>query len=110
MLVGGEVVALLPEDHPGQSELKWSRNAFKPFLIIDPQVGRRGVWLRASEREGGAKQWEWACVEDSDKCCGRSPLCANAACDELAGASRGLHSRGAVALAGQWWCGACTQP
>ena len=38
MLVGGEVVELLPEGHPGQSELKWSRNKFKPFLFIDPQV------------------------------------------------------------------------
>ncbi|GIL74677.1 hypothetical protein Vretifemale_4603 [Volvox reticuliferus] len=42
MLVGGEVVSLLSEDHPGQSELKWSRNTFKPFLIIDPQPAPSG--------------------------------------------------------------------
>ncbi|KAG2441556.1 hypothetical protein HXX76_003177 [Chlamydomonas incerta] len=42
MLVGGEVVDLLPEDHPGQSELKWSRNKFKPFLFIDPQPDASG--------------------------------------------------------------------
>ncbi|GLC74608.1 hypothetical protein PLESTF_001534600 [Pleodorina starrii] len=42
MLVGGEVVALLPEDHPGQSELKWSRNTFKPYLIIDPHPAPSG--------------------------------------------------------------------
>ncbi|EFJ46688.1 hypothetical protein VOLCADRAFT_118065, partial [Volvox carteri f. nagariensis] len=41
MLVGGEVVSLLPEDHPGQSELKWSRNTFKPFLMIDPKEFRK---------------------------------------------------------------------
>lgn len=49
MLVGGEVVALLPEDHPGQSELKWSRNAFKPFLIIDPQPDPSGRCARDAE-------------------------------------------------------------
>ncbi|GIL48317.1 hypothetical protein Vafri_4597 [Volvox africanus] len=42
MLVGGEVVSLFPEDHPGQSELKWSCNTFKPFLIIDPQPAPSG--------------------------------------------------------------------
>ncbi len=60
--MGGEVVALLPDDHPGQSELKWSRNAFKPFLIIDPQV--RGV--------RGGKEWVWGhCLRGG--CCVLQP-------------------------------------
>ncbi|KAG2441555.1 hypothetical protein HXX76_003176 [Chlamydomonas incerta] len=49
MLVGGEVVDLLPEDHPGQSELKWSRNKFKPFLFIDPQPDPSGHAARDAE-------------------------------------------------------------
>ncbi|KAG2437775.1 hypothetical protein HYH02_011150 [Chlamydomonas schloesseri] len=49
MLVGGEVVDLLPEDHPGQSELKWSRNRFKPFLFIDPQPDTSGHAERDAE-------------------------------------------------------------
>eukprot|EP00198_Chlamydomonas_reinhardtii_P008931 XP_001698268.1 predicted protein [Chlamydomonas reinhardtii] len=49
MLVGGEVVELLPEDHPGQSELKWSRNKFKPFLFIDPQPDPSGHAARDAE-------------------------------------------------------------
>eukprot|EP00198_Chlamydomonas_reinhardtii_P009948 XP_001699285.1 predicted protein [Chlamydomonas reinhardtii] len=49
MLVGGEVVELLPEGHPGQSELKWSRNKFKPFLFIDPQPDPSGHAARDAE-------------------------------------------------------------
>ncbi|KAG2441567.1 hypothetical protein HXX76_003188 [Chlamydomonas incerta] len=49
MLVGGEIVDLLPEDHPGQSELKWSRNKFKPFLFIDPQPDPSGHAARDAE-------------------------------------------------------------
>ncbi|KAG2451992.1 hypothetical protein HYH02_003763 [Chlamydomonas schloesseri] len=49
MLVGGEVVDLLPEDHPGQSELKWSRNKFKPFLFINPRFDPSGCASRDEE-------------------------------------------------------------
>ncbi|KAG2441566.1 hypothetical protein HXX76_003187 [Chlamydomonas incerta] len=49
MLVGGEMVDLLPEDHPGQSELKWSRNKFKPFLFIDPRYDPSGCASRDEE-------------------------------------------------------------
>ncbi|KXZ50516.1 hypothetical protein GPECTOR_16g691 [Gonium pectorale] len=49
MLYGGEVVALLPDDHPGQSELKWCRNTFKPFLIIDPKPAPTGHAQRDAE-------------------------------------------------------------
>lgn len=37
LLCGGTVVHLVPDDHPGISEVKWCVNRFKPFLIIDPQ-------------------------------------------------------------------------
>ncbi|KAG2499483.1 hypothetical protein HYH03_002430 [Edaphochlamys debaryana] len=49
MLMGGEVVPLLPDDHPGQSEVKWSRNSFKPFLFIDPQPDPSGHAARDAE-------------------------------------------------------------
>lgn len=35
-LCGGKWIPLLPEGHPGVSELKWGRNRFFPFLCIDP--------------------------------------------------------------------------
>jgi len=36
-LTGGTVVDLLPEDHEGFAEVKWCRNRFRPYLIIDPK-------------------------------------------------------------------------
>ncbi|GFR46294.1 hypothetical protein Agub_g7850 [Astrephomene gubernaculifera] len=51
MLYGGEVVSLLPEDHPGQSENKWSRNTFKPYLFIDPQPSPNGRMATRDEEE-----------------------------------------------------------
>lgn len=49
LLVGGEVVPLLPDDHPGQTEVKWCRNTFKPFLFIDPQPDPHGHASRDAE-------------------------------------------------------------
>ncbi len=46
-------IAHAPVCMPGWQGQGWSRNAFKPFLVIDLQVGRGGVWLHTSEREGG---------------------------------------------------------
>eukprot|EP00242_Pyramimonas_sp_CCMP2087_P006718 CAMPEP_0198215104 /NCGR_PEP_ID=MMETSP1445-20131203/47116_1 /TAXON_ID=36898 /ORGANISM="Pyramimonas sp., Strain CCMP2087" /LENGTH=218 /DNA_ID=CAMNT_0043890657 /DNA_START=225 /DNA_END=881 /DNA_ORIENTATION=- len=39
-LCGGKYVRLLPEDHPGIPELKWSRNRFIPYLVIAPEADR----------------------------------------------------------------------
>jgi hypothetical protein len=36
-LKGDRWVPLLPEGHPGLAEVKWCRNRFQPFLVIDPQ-------------------------------------------------------------------------
>lgn len=36
LLEGGELVELLPPDHPGIAEVKWCANRFTPFLCIDP--------------------------------------------------------------------------
>eukprot|EP00983_Pelagomonas_calceolata_P033868 1061314-Pelagomonas_calceolata.AAC.1 len=38
LLKGGELVRLIPEDHPGFAEVKWCANRFVPFLVIDPHV------------------------------------------------------------------------
>ena len=35
-LAGGEWVALLPEEHAGLPEVKWSPNRMRPFLCIGP--------------------------------------------------------------------------
>ncbi|CAI5965832.1 unnamed protein product [Closterium sp. NIES-64] len=35
-LRGGRLVRLIPEDHPGLLEVKWCKNRFTPFLVIDP--------------------------------------------------------------------------
>ncbi|KAI9017380.1 hypothetical protein BC832DRAFT_588645 [Gaertneriomyces semiglobifer] len=35
-LTGGDWISLLPNDHPGIGELKWSRNRFIPFLVLNP--------------------------------------------------------------------------
>ncbi|KAJ3007664.1 hypothetical protein HKX48_008992 [Thoreauomyces humboldtii] len=35
-LKGGEWIRLLPEGHEGIGELKWCRNRFIPFLVLDP--------------------------------------------------------------------------
>lgn len=37
-LTGGTLVRLLPADHPGLLESKWSCNRFTPFLAIDPRA------------------------------------------------------------------------
>ncbi|KAI9205205.1 uncharacterized protein BJ171DRAFT_423593 [Polychytrium aggregatum] len=37
-LKGGEWIALLPEGHGGISELKWCRNRFIPYLVLNPQI------------------------------------------------------------------------
>jgi len=37
-LCGGEYIRLLPDDHPGIPELKWSRNRFVPYLVIGPET------------------------------------------------------------------------
>ncbi len=36
-LKGGEWIPLLPMDSQGVPELKWSRNQFMPFLVLDPE-------------------------------------------------------------------------
>ncbi|EGF83781.1 hypothetical protein BATDEDRAFT_21249 [Batrachochytrium dendrobatidis JAM81] len=36
-LRGGKWIRLIPPDHDGIPELKWSRNKFVPFLVIDPE-------------------------------------------------------------------------
>ncbi|KAF5827934.1 hypothetical protein DUNSADRAFT_18519 [Dunaliella salina] len=38
LLKGGDLVRLIPEDHPGFAEVKWCANRFVPFLVIDPKV------------------------------------------------------------------------
>lgn len=37
-LRGGELVRLLDPDHPGLLEIKWCKNRFTPFLVLDAQV------------------------------------------------------------------------
>lgn len=37
-LKGGELLRLLPAEHPGLLESKWCANRFTPFLCIDPGV------------------------------------------------------------------------
>lgn len=37
-LCGGKFVRLLPPGHPGFAEVKWCKNRFVPFLVIDPQL------------------------------------------------------------------------
>ncbi|GJP51827.1 hypothetical protein CLOM_g10959, partial [Closterium sp. NIES-68] len=37
-LRGGRLVRLIPDDHPGLLEVKWCKNRFTPFLIIDPHT------------------------------------------------------------------------
>lgn len=37
-LKGGDMVALIEEDHPGIVEGKWSLNRFTPFLVIDAEI------------------------------------------------------------------------
>lgn len=36
-LCGGQWERLLPEDHKGIAEMKWSMNRILPFLVIDPE-------------------------------------------------------------------------
>jgi len=36
-LKGGKWVDLLPKGHPGVMEVKWCKNRFIPFLVIDPE-------------------------------------------------------------------------
>ena len=36
-LRGGKWIRLLPEDHQGIMEIKWGRNKFIPFIVIDPE-------------------------------------------------------------------------
>eukprot|EP00271_Cylindrocystis_brebissonii_P012922 TRINITY_DN32433_c0_g1_i1.p1 TRINITY_DN32433_c0_g1~~TRINITY_DN32433_c0_g1_i1.p1 ORF type:complete len:305 (+),score=24.49 TRINITY_DN32433_c0_g1_i1:59-916(+) len=36
-LKGGRLIRLLPESHPGLLEVKWCKNRFTPFLVIDPE-------------------------------------------------------------------------
>ncbi|KAG2499480.1 hypothetical protein HYH03_002427 [Edaphochlamys debaryana] len=49
MLVGGEVVELMPGDHPGQFEVKWCRNRFRAYLFVDPQPDPSGHAARDAE-------------------------------------------------------------
>lgn len=59
MLHGGAFVRLLPEQHPGLNEVKWSMNRFQPFLVISPEVRKDG-WTRAQEhthRQGRLTLW-----------------------------------------------------
>ena len=37
-LAGGEWRRLLPDDHAGLAEVKWSPNCFTPFLCIGPEA------------------------------------------------------------------------
>eukprot|EP00195_Chlamydomonas_chlamydogama_P016506 CAMPEP_0202910586 /NCGR_PEP_ID=MMETSP1392-20130828/52388_1 /ASSEMBLY_ACC=CAM_ASM_000868 /TAXON_ID=225041 /ORGANISM="Chlamydomonas chlamydogama, Strain SAG 11-48b" /LENGTH=223 /DNA_ID=CAMNT_0049600735 /DNA_START=167 /DNA_END=839 /DNA_ORIENTATION=+ len=37
LLHGGQLVRLIPEEHPGFAEVKWCANRFVPFLVIDPE-------------------------------------------------------------------------
>jgi hypothetical protein len=41
-LRGGQLVRLLPPNHPGLMETKWCRNRGTPFLVIDAEV-RKGL-------------------------------------------------------------------
>ncbi|CAI5480019.1 unnamed protein product [Closterium sp. Yama58-4] len=36
-LCGGQLIKLVDDDHPGLLEVKWCKNRFTPFLVIDPQ-------------------------------------------------------------------------
>ncbi|KAH9316147.1 hypothetical protein KI387_024774, partial [Taxus chinensis] len=36
-LQGGNLVKLIPDDHPGLLEVKWCRNRFTPFVLLDPE-------------------------------------------------------------------------
>eukprot|EP01018_Ginkgo_biloba_P029162 Gb_23713 [translate_table: standard] len=36
-LQGGKLVKLISDDHPGLLEVKWCRNRFTPFLLLDPE-------------------------------------------------------------------------
>lgn len=36
-LQGGNLVKLIPDEHPGLLEVKWSCNRFTPFLVLDPK-------------------------------------------------------------------------
>ncbi|GJP73969.1 hypothetical protein CLOP_g4630 [Closterium sp. NIES-67] len=36
-LCGGQLIKLVGDDHPGLLEVKWCKNRFTPFLVIDPQ-------------------------------------------------------------------------
>ncbi|KAI9100690.1 WD40-repeat-containing domain protein [Phlyctochytrium arcticum] len=37
-LTGGRWISLMPEGHEGICEVKWSRNQFIPFLVLDPII------------------------------------------------------------------------
>eukprot|EP00850_Spirogloea_muscicola_P015805 SM000124S25937 [mRNA] locus=s124:234197:235790:+ [translate_table: standard] len=37
-LRGGRLLQLIPDSHPGLLEVKWCKNRFTPFLVIDPEV------------------------------------------------------------------------
>eukprot|EP01026_Neomeris_dumetosa_P067611 TRINITY_DN65962_c0_g3_i1.p1 TRINITY_DN65962_c0_g3~~TRINITY_DN65962_c0_g3_i1.p1 ORF type:complete len:282 (+),score=23.35 TRINITY_DN65962_c0_g3_i1:42-887(+) len=37
-LTGGKIIRLLPPQHKGFAEVKWCRNRFVPYLVIDPVV------------------------------------------------------------------------
>ncbi|KAI8812132.1 hypothetical protein BJ742DRAFT_794921 [Cladochytrium replicatum] len=37
LLKSGQLISLLPEGHEGISELKWGRNKFIPFLVLDAE-------------------------------------------------------------------------
>lgn len=36
-LQGGNLVKLIPDNHPGLLEVKWCRNRFTPFVLLDPE-------------------------------------------------------------------------
>lgn len=36
-LAGGTYTRLVPDDHPGICEVKWSANRCTPFLVVDPE-------------------------------------------------------------------------
>eukprot|EP00850_Spirogloea_muscicola_P013173 SM000088S23714 [mRNA] locus=s88:200986:202645:- [translate_table: standard] len=38
LLQGGRLLQLIPDRHPGLLEVKWCKNRFTPFLVIDPEV------------------------------------------------------------------------
>lgn len=37
-LQGGRLIKLIPDGHPGILEVKWCRNRFSPYLVLDPKM------------------------------------------------------------------------